>query len=120
MSDPCECDRPTSPTEDSMTDPAKSSRREVLFAGAAVAALPLAPAAQAQTAGNDELARLQRSRRVLLKGGIVLTLDRAVGDFASADVLLEDGKIREVRPNIAVSDSTLAIVDARNRILIPG
>ena len=30
----------------------------------------------------------------------MLTLDRQVGDFAQADVLIEDGKIREVRPNI--------------------
>ena len=55
------------------------------------------------TAADAELAGLQRQRRILLKGGVVLTLDRQVGDFAQADVLIEDGKIREVRPNIAVS-----------------
>ena len=51
---------------------------------------------------------------------MVLTLDRQVGDFAQADVLIEDGKIREVRPNIAVSDETVAVVDAANRIVLPG
>ena len=45
---------------------------------------------------------MQGQRRILLKGGVVLTLDRQVGDFAQADVLIEDGKIREVRPDIAV------------------
>ena len=50
----------------------------------------------------------------------MLTLDRQVGDFAQADVLIEDGKIREVRPNIEVSADAAAVVDASNRILIPG
>src|SRR6476646_7900680 len=92
----------------------KSSRRRFLKAGAALAAgaavMPAPAAAQ-----GDELARLQGARRILLKGGIVLTLDRAVGDFASADLLIEDGKIREVRPNIAASDAV--VVEAANRIL---
>ena len=35
-------------------------------------------------------------------------------------MLIEDGKIREVRPNIDGSADTAAIVDASNRILIPG
>ncbi len=50
----------------------------------------------------------------------MLTLDRQVGDFAQADVLIEDGKIREVRPNIAITDDAAAIVDAAHRIVIPG
>ena len=36
---------------------------------------------------------LQGARRILIKGGIVLTLDRQIGDFAQADVLIEDGRI---------------------------
>src|SRR5262249_45747689 len=59
-----------------------------------------------------------RRRRVLIKGGIVLTLDRSVGDFAKADVLIEDGKIREIRPDIAPAEA--AVVEAGNRILVPG
>jgi cytosine/adenosine deaminase-related metal-dependent hydrolase len=50
----------------------------------------------------------------------VLSLDRQVGDFARADVLIEDGKIREVRPNIAISADAAAVVDAANRIVLPG
>src|SRR5262249_19021859 len=76
--------------------------------------------AMAQGAGDIELNRLLQQRRVLLKGGVVLTLDRQVGDFAQADVLIEDGKIREIRPNIAVSGDAAAVIDASNRILIPG
>jgi 5-methylthioadenosine/S-adenosylhomocysteine deaminase len=60
------------------------------------------------------------ARRILLKGGLVLSLDRQVGDFARADVLIEDGKIREVRPDIAVAGDAVAVVEAANRIVIPG
>src|SRR6266852_2155715 len=89
-----------------------------LLAGAAMDLRPR-PAA-AQSAADAELARVQAARRILLKGGVVLTLDSQVGDFAGADVLIEDGKIREIRPDVAVSGETAAIVDASNRILIPG
>jgi 5-methylthioadenosine/S-adenosylhomocysteine deaminase len=92
----------------------------VLAAGAA--ALPGAALAQSvgAPAPDAELARLQGARRILIKGGLVLSLDRQVGDFARADVLIEDGKIREVRPDIAVSGEAAAVVDAANRIVIPG
>ncbi len=68
---------------------------------------------------DAELRRLRTQRRILIKGGVVLTLDRRIGDFARGDVLIEDGKIREVRPNIAVSEDTME-VDASNRIVVPG
>ena len=104
-----------------------TSRRGFLAAGAALvagsAAAPMLPAttlAQGAGAADPELAQLQARRRILLKGGVVLTLDRQVGDFAQADVLIEDGKIREIRPNIAVSGDAVAVVDAANRIIIPG
>src|SRR3979411_819862 len=91
----------------------------VLAAGAAV--LPGTALAQGAGAAADaELGRLQGARRILLKGGVVLSLDRQVGDFARADVLIEDGKIREVRPDIAVSGDAVAVIDAANRIVIPG
>jgi len=87
--------------------------------GAAAQTVP--GAALAQGAATDpQLARLQGQRRVLLKGGVVLTLDRQAGDFAQADVLIEDGKIGEIRPNIAVSGEAAEVVDASNQILIPG
>src|SRR5262245_5334173 len=101
----------------------KATRRAVLKSGAglatAVAVAPLAPqAVRAQT--YDELAQLQKARRIVLRGGIVLSLDPKVGDFTSGDVLIEDGKIREVRPVIDTSADGAVIVDVANRILIPG
>jgi 5-methylthioadenosine/S-adenosylhomocysteine deaminase len=99
-----------------------TSRRKFLRASAGLAAGVVAAEALPERAiaqGDAELSRLRRQRRILLKAGVVLMLDRQVGDFAQADVLIEDGKIREVRPNIVVSDD-VAVVDASNQIVIPG
>jgi cytosine/adenosine deaminase-related metal-dependent hydrolase len=97
------------------------SRRRFLQAGAALAAAasPLLPVTTSAQTSDPELARLQAGRRILIKGGVVLTLDRRVGDFAQGDILIEDGKIREVRPNIAASGDTV-IVEAADHIVIPG
>jgi hypothetical protein len=96
-----------------------------LAAGGAAAQMLLSGDAAAQGTGaancsDAELARVQGARRVLIKGGVVLTLDRQVGDFAQADVLIEDGKIREVHPNISASGDAVAVIDAANRIIVPG
>ena len=108
----------------SVSAAAKPSRRNFLKSGAGVVAasavVQAAPVAAQTPAGGTDLARLQGQRRILIKGGVVLSMDRQVGDFASADVLIEDGKIREVRPDIAVSSDSAAIVDASNRIVVPG
>src|SRR5262245_48796100 len=96
----------------------KPSRRRVLKAGAALIAVASARQPRSASAQTDaDLARLQSARRILFKRGIVLTLDRQVGDFSQADVLIEDGSIREIGPNI-VADAV--VIDAANRILIPG
>ncbi len=106
----------------------ETSRRQFVKAGTALALaapasglLPGPAAAQnAVPPADAELAALQQQRRILLKGGVVLTLDRQIGDFARADVLIENGRIAAVRPDIAVPDTAAAIVDARNRIVLPG
>src|SRR5205823_9082747 len=76
------------------------------------------PASALAQGADAELAQVLGQRRILIKSGVVLSLDRQVGDFAQADVLIEDGKIREIRPNIAADAA--AVVDATNRIVIPG
>jgi 5-methylthioadenosine/S-adenosylhomocysteine deaminase len=99
----------------------KGSRRAFLRAGAGLAAgaaLPATASAQGGQGTDPELARLQSQRRILLKGGVVLTMDPQIGPYANADVLIENGNIREVRPDIAASD--VATIDASNRIVIPG
>lgn len=56
--------------------------------------------------------------RILIQGGTVLTLDRQIGDFATADVLIEGEVIREIRPNLAVDEAE--VIDARGMIVMPG
>src|SRR5688572_26733555 len=73
----------------------------------------LAAGAAMATAGADNQARAHddddddhhgpRSRRILIKGGVVLSMDPAIGDFAKADVLVDGKKIVAVRPNIKAS-----------------
>ncbi|HEY7065715.1 MAG TPA: amidohydrolase family protein [Chloroflexota bacterium] len=108
--------------ESEAPDAGGASRRDFLKASAGVMAggaatrwLPGRPLGQD---GDGELGRVQGARRNLLRGGVVLTLDPAVGDFAQADVLIEDGKIREVGPSVAAGDA--AVVDAANLIVLPG
>jgi 5-methylthioadenosine/S-adenosylhomocysteine deaminase len=108
------------------SDCAPASRRSFLKVGGGVLAMGTTQAmlprvAIAQPAAADpDLARLQQARRILLKGGVVMTLDRQIGDFAQADVLIEDGRIREVRPGIVASPDSAAVIDAANRIVMPG
>ena len=55
--------------------------------------------------------------RTLLKGGVVLTFDRGLGDFDKADVLIEGRKIAAIRPNIQAEAQT---IDASRMIVVPG
>ena len=90
------------------------SRRSFLSAGAGVAAGFAARPATAQA----PLDRLQKARRVLLKGGMVLSLDSKVGDFEKADVLIEDQKIAAIAPNVPATSAV--VVDATGMIVMPG
>ncbi len=56
--------------------------------------------------------------RKVLKGGVVLTLDPAVGDFAKADVLIEGKKIVAVGPNLGVGAGE--VIDCSGTIVLPG
>ena len=58
------------------------------------------------------------SEKLLIKNGCVLTLDKEIGDFKQADVLIEGGKIVAVGPNLEAADCE--IVDATNMIVMPG
>lgn len=93
------------------------SRRAVLTAGGGLAAAG-AFAGRAAAQGDPELARLRSARRILIKSGAVLSLDRAVGDFARGDVLVENGKIAAVGADVPAGDAV--IVDATDRIVMPG
>jgi cytosine/adenosine deaminase-related metal-dependent hydrolase/ribose/xylose/arabinose/galactoside ABC-type transport system permease subunit len=56
--------------------------------------------------------------RRLLKGGTVISLDPAVGDFTPGDVLIEDDKIVSVGPNLTADGAE--VIDATGMIVLPG
>jgi 5-methylthioadenosine/S-adenosylhomocysteine deaminase len=55
--------------------------------------------------------------KTLIKGGQVLTMDRDLGDLPKGDVLIEDGKIAAVQPEISADAE---VIDANGFIVIPG
>jgi cytosine/adenosine deaminase-related metal-dependent hydrolase len=93
-----------------------------LIAGAAGAqVLPSRVAAQQAAANAATLERLTKAngRPIVLRNGIVLSMDRQVGDFERADVLFQDKKIVSVGPNLAAPGQAL-VVDAAGMIVMPG
>ena len=89
--------------------PIRSSRRELLQAGAALAATSLAAPVSPDP-----------NRRILLKGGTILSMDPAVGDFVQGDILIQGKKIAAVGANVKLSGPAPRVIDASNTILIPG
>src|SRR5690606_28070572 len=57
-------------------------------------------------------------RRTLIKGGHVLSMDPAVGDFVTADVLVSGNKIEAIGPNLDAGDA--AVIDAAGMVVMPG
>jgi cytosine/adenosine deaminase-related metal-dependent hydrolase/ribose/xylose/arabinose/galactoside ABC-type transport system permease subunit len=56
--------------------------------------------------------------RILIRGGIVLSLDPTVGDFATGDVLIDGDRIVEIGPNLA--NGNAEVIDASSMIVMPG
>ena len=97
------------------------SRRALLGGGSA--------AAVAATAGwsSDRRRWSQRgpedsgSRRKLIKGGYVLTMDGQLGDLRTGEVLIDGERIVEVAAHVAASRAAGAdIIDATGMIVMPG
>ena len=58
-----------------------------------------------------------RGGKYLLRGASLITMDDRVGDF-TGDVLVAEGKIKEVAPGIDGGDTE--IVDAADYLILPG
>ncbi len=56
--------------------------------------------------------------RTLLQNGCVITVDKDLGNFWRADVLIEGTKIAAVGPDLGVTDAE--VIDASNMIVMPG
>jgi len=102
----------------------RSSRRDFLKASAAtgaVAGLTLFNASDASAGAQDGNAPEDHGRpgrRYLIRGGHVMSMDPAVGDFAVADVLVEGKTIAAVGPDLKASGA--GVLDARGHIVMPG
>src|SRR5215468_9321571 len=58
------------------------------------------------------------TEKTLIKNGVVLTLDKKIGNFHRADVLIDGTKIAEVGPDLNVEGA--AVIDASEMIVMPG
>ncbi len=76
-----------------------------------------------QNAGMAQTLRAANAsgRAILIKDGVILSLDRQVGDFDKADVLIQGKKISSVGPNLAASaPKDAVVVNAAKMIVMPG
>ncbi len=94
-------------------------RRDFLKSSAAGLATAIMASGDSAAAAGQAAGTIRSggNNRILLKGGIVLTLDRALGDFETADVLIEGAKIAAVGRNLKAEAQT---IDASNMIVMPG
>ena len=96
----------------------KSSRRGFLKGGAGLVAgavatqiLPRPVAAQQpqNTAGTLQRLMNPNGRAILLKDGIVLSMDPKVGDFEKGDILIQGKKIVSVGRNVDAPKSAIVV-----------
>ena len=103
----------TSRSADTTPCAAALSRRNFLSLSAAAGAglMMTSASRRAQAQGTG------RVGRTLLRGGTVMTLD---GDWTpfTGDVLIENGRIRDIAPEIAIEDAE--IVECAGKIVMPG
>jgi cytosine/adenosine deaminase-related metal-dependent hydrolase len=98
-------------------------RRDFLKASTATAAaaagssLFTSTAARAHDGDDPPRDSGRPGRRYVIRGGHVMSMDPAVGDFVRADVLVEGKRIVAVRPNLHTSAEE---IDARGKIVMPG
>lgn len=59
-----------------------------------------------------------RKNRYVFRGGFVMTMDPALGNYPVGDVLVEDGKILDVGADLGDLDAIE--IDATDRIVLPG
>jgi 5-methylthioadenosine/S-adenosylhomocysteine deaminase len=105
------------------THSTSTPRRDFLKAGAAglaAAAVPAQLAGLRSATGQDTQGLIGdgRRRRILLRGGTVLSLDPRVGDFEKADVLIDATKIAAIGPNLPAGNAE--VIDCTGAIVMPG
>jgi cytosine/adenosine deaminase-related metal-dependent hydrolase len=61
-------------------------------------------------------------RSTLIKSATIISMDAGIGDLHTGDVLVENGRIAELRPDIDLGSGAVEteVVGGRGRIIIPG
>ena len=88
------------------------------IAAGTLATSGLADTALAQDWKSDRGGDRNKGRRVLLKGGTILSMDPAVGDFLKGDVLIDGSRISAIDKSISSRGAT--VIDATGTIITPG
>jgi 5-methylthioadenosine/S-adenosylhomocysteine deaminase len=99
-----------------MQDDARARRSQAQFSRRCFMASAAATLA-ASAAGRVPAFAQAGPSRTLIKGGVVLSFDRGIGDFDKADVLIEGSRIAAVRPDISAQAT---VIDATDMIVLPG
>jgi cytosine/adenosine deaminase-related metal-dependent hydrolase len=60
------------------------------------------------------------AHELLLRGGLVVTVDDKLGDLPNADVLIKDGVIAAIGPGLSTSSKNAEVIDCNGRLVIPG
>jgi 5-methylthioadenosine/S-adenosylhomocysteine deaminase len=108
----------------SMTDDVRVTRRGALKVGATLAAGAAAAGGIADSHAAENVSRFERQpaidgrRRIILKGGAIISMDPKVGDLVQGDVLIEGKQIAAIGP--ALDAAGADVIDARNTIILPG
>src|SRR5690348_18507682 len=59
-------------------------------------------------------------KELLIKGGHVVTVDPDLGDLPAGDVLVADGLISAVGPDLEPTTTAAEVIEAAGRLVIPG
>lgn len=97
----------------------RSTRRGFFEMSAALAAGIVSPGQSKEAEIVERDARRSRdpNRRILLKGGTIVSMDAKVGNLVKGDLLIQGKKISAIAANLP---ATGEVIDASNTILIPG
>jgi 5-methylthioadenosine/S-adenosylhomocysteine deaminase len=99
-------------------DPAERLHSSITMEGATAASTFLSGEKGESRAGVLPKGSGEAGRRMLIKGGHVLSMDPAVGDFAEADVLVSGRTIEAVGPDLEAGGAEM--IDAAGMIVMPG
>src|SRR5262245_20309700 len=95
-----------------------ATRRGFLAGTAALGAASASGFLASVTGASAQGAVAPRGGEFVIRGGYVITMDKAVGDIPVGDVHVRNGAIVDVAPSIAAPGAET--IDARNMIVMPG